>query len=124
MKTILFEGKISKVAIIKVLSAFSKKAYHSKLSPVVYKKTPRPKNCRLKNWVRVRNIQTGICGSDMTFYRCAQGPSTAFLPMPCSDVTYLGHETVGEVVEVGSKVKKLQNWRQGVHEKISCKLRT
>lgn len=107
MKTILFEGKISKVAIIKVLSAFSKKAYHSKLSPVIYKKLPDPK-LPAENWVRVRNIQTGICGSDMTFYRCAQGPSTAFLPMPCSDVTYLGHETVGEVVEVGSKVKNFK----------------
>ena len=107
MKTILFEGKISKVAIIKVLSAFSKKGYHSRLSPVVYKKFPDPK-LPAENWVRVKNIQTGICGSDMTFYRCAQGPSTAFLPMPCSEATYLGHETVGEVVEIGSAVKNFK----------------
>lgn len=107
MKTILFEGKISKVAIIKILSFFSKKAYHSKLSPVVYKEYPDPK-LPAENWVRVKNIQTGICGSDMTFYRCAQGPSTAFLPMPCSDVTYLGHETVGEIIEVGKEVKKFK----------------
>ena len=107
MKTLLFEGKISKVAIIKVLSAFSKKAYHSKLSPVVFKKFADPK-LPASNWVRVKNIQTGICGSDMTFYRCAQGPSTAFLPMPCSEVTFLGHETVGEVVEIGKDVKNLK----------------
>lgn len=107
MKTIYFEGKISKVAIIKVLTAFSKKGYHSRLSPIRYKKFPDPK-LPADNWVRVKNIETGICGSDMTFYKCAQGPSTAFLPIPCSKITYLGHETVGEVVEVGSAVKKFK----------------
>ncbi len=107
MKTIYFEGKISKIAIIKVLTAFSKKGYHSRLSPIRYKKFPDPK-LPADNWVRVKNIETGICGSDMTFYKCAQGPSTAFLPIPCSKITYLGHETVGEVVEVGSAVKKFK----------------
>ena len=107
MKTIYFEGKISKVAIIKILTAFSKKGYHSRLSPIRYKKFPDPK-LPADNWMRVKNIQTGICGSDMTFYKCAQGPSTAFLPIPCSKITYLGHETVGEVVEVGSAVKKFK----------------
>ena len=107
MKTIYFEGKISKIAIIKVLTAFSKKGYHSRLSPIRYKKFPDPK-LPADNWVRVKNIETGICGSDMTFYKCAQGPSTAFLPVPCSKITYLGHETVGEVVEVGSAVKKFK----------------
>ena len=107
MKTIYFEGKISKVATIKILTAFSKKGYHSRLSPIIYKKFPDPK-LPAENWVRVKNIQTGICGSDMTFYKCAQGPSTAFLPIPCSKITYLGHETVGEVVEVGSAVKKFK----------------
>lgn len=107
MKTIIFEGKISKIAVIKVLSAFSKKAYHLKCSPIKYMKQPDPKLPSDK-WVRVKNIETGICGSDMTFYTCAQGPSTAFLPIPCSSVTYLGHETVGKVVEVGSAVKKFK----------------
>lgn len=107
MKTIYFEGKISKIAIIKVLTAFSKKGYHSRLSPIRYKKFPDPK-LPADNWVRVKNIETGICGSDMTFYKCAQGPSTAFLPIPCSKITYLGHETVGEVVEAGSAVKKFK----------------
>ena len=90
-----------------ILTAFSKKGYHSRLSPIRYKKFPDPK-LPADNWVRVKNIQTGICGSDMTFYKCAQGPSTAFLPIPCSKITYLGHETVGEVVEVGSAVKKFK----------------
>lgn len=104
MKSLYFEGKISKIATIKVLSKFSKKTYHSCLSPIKYKKFEDPK-LPAENWVRVKNILTGICGSDMTFYKCAQGPSTAFLPIPCSDITYLGHETVGEVIETGSAVK-------------------
>lgn len=107
MKTIYFEGKIGKIAMIKIMSKFSRKAYHSKISPVKYVKIKDPQ-LPADNWVRVKNIETGICGSDMTFYTCAQGPSTAFLPIPGSAITYLGHETVGEVVEVGKNVKKFK----------------
>lgn len=107
MKSIYFEGDILKIGLIKVMSKFSKKAYHSKVSPIKFKTFEDPKLPK-EDWVRVKNIETGICGSDMTFYTCAQGPSTAFLPIPCSKITYLGHETVGEVVEVGSKVKNFK----------------
>lgn len=120
MKTIYFEGKIGKIALIKVLSKFSKGAYHSKLSPIRYKKF-KDEELPAENWVRVKNIQTGICGSDMTFYKCAQGPSTAFLPIPCSEVTYLGHETVGEVIEIGSKVKNFKvGDRVTMHKYLAC----
>ena len=107
MKTIIFEGKILKIGLIQIFSKLTKKAYHFRISPIKFLKI---KNDKLpnENYVKVKNILSGICGSDMTFYTCKQGPSTAFLPMPCSDVTYLGHETVGEVVEVGSKVKNFK----------------
>ena len=107
MKTLVFEGNIKKVATTLILSKFSKKAFNFKCSPIsykTYKDTPLPK----ENWIKVRNIQTGICGSDMTFYTCAQSASMAMYPIPCSDITYLGHETVGEVIEVGSKVTSLK----------------
>ncbi len=101
MKTILFEGKLSKIVAIKALSKISKRAYHLPISPVRKVTLPDPK-LPGNNWVRVKNILSGICGSDMTFYTCGQQASMAFYPMPGSDITYLGHETVGRLVEVGS----------------------
>lgn len=107
MKTLIFEGNIRKVATTLVLSKFSKKAFNLSCSPIsykVYEDKPLPKD----NWIKVRNIQTGICGSDMTFYTCAQSATMAMYPIPCSDITFLGHETVGIVEEVGSKVSKVK----------------
>lgn len=107
MKTLIFEGNIKKVATTLVLSKFSKKAFNLSCSPISYKTyedKPLPKD----TWIKVKNIQTGICGSDMTFYTCAQSASMAMYPIPCSDITFLGHETVGEVVEVGSAVTKVK----------------
>ncbi len=107
MKTLIFQGNILKIGMVQIFSKFSKKAYHAKFSPIKYLKIKDDKLPN-ENYVKVKNILSGICGSDMTFYTCKQGPSTAFLPMPCSDITYLGHETVGEIVEVGKNVKKFK----------------
>ena len=107
MKTLIFEGNIKKVATTLVLSKITKRAFNFKCSPIsfkTYEDVPLPKD----NWIRVRNIQTGICGSDMTFYTCAQSTTTALYPIPCSDITYLGHETVGIVSEIGPKVKSIK----------------
>ena len=107
MKTLIFEGNILKIGLVQIFSKISKKAYHAKFSPIKYLKVKDDKLPN-ENYVKVKNILSGICGSDMTFYTCKQGPCTAFLPMPCSDITYLGHETVGEIVEVGKNVKKFK----------------
>ena len=120
MKTIIFEGKILKIGLIQILSKLTKKAYHFRISPIKFLKIKDDKLPN-ENYVKVKNILSGICGSDMTFYTCKQGPSTAFLPMPCSDITYLGHETIGEVVEVGKNVTKFQvGDRVTMHKYMAC----
>lgn len=107
METLIFEGKILKIGLVQVLSKISKKAYHSMVSPIKYVKIAGDKLPNSK-YIKVKNIISGICGSDMTFYTCKQGPSTAFLPVPGSEITYLGHETIGEVVEIGDDVKNFK----------------
>ncbi|HEU4641382.1 MAG TPA: zinc-binding dehydrogenase [Gemmatimonadaceae bacterium] len=52
-------------------------------------------------WVRIRTRMGGICGSDLNVITLKASPSTS----PFSSFPFvLGHENVGEVIEVGSAV--------------------
>ena len=56
------------------------------------------------SWVRIRTRLGGICGSDLSIVSLHASPSTS----PFSSFPFvLGHENVGEVVAVGSKVSKV-----------------
>ena len=55
--------------------------------------------------VIVRNYLVGICGSDKGFYRGQLPPKTAEFRQDPAFPFYLGHESGGTVVEVGSKVR-------------------
>ncbi|HEY9449228.1 MAG TPA: zinc-binding dehydrogenase [Gemmatimonadaceae bacterium] len=53
-------------------------------------------------WVRIRTRMGGICGSDLNVITLKASPSTS----PFSSFPFvLGHENVGDVVEVGSAVR-------------------
>lgn len=54
--------------------------------------------------VIVKNHLMGICGSDKSFYRGFLPPKTAEFRQDPKFPFYLGHESGGTVVEVGSKV--------------------
>lgn len=56
--------------------------------------------------VIVKNHLIGICGSDKTFYRGQLPPKTAEFRQEPKFPFYLGHESGGVVVEVGSKVRE------------------
>jgi L-iditol 2-dehydrogenase len=58
--------------------------------------------------VIVKNHLVGICGSDKTFYRGQLPPKTAEFRQEPKFPFYLGHESGGTVVEVGSKVREYQ----------------
>lgn len=58
--------------------------------------------------VIVKNHLMGICGSDKNFYRGYLPPKTAEFRQDPKFPFYLGHESGGVVVEVGSKVREYQ----------------
>lgn len=58
--------------------------------------------------VIVKNHLMGICGSDKSFYRGQLPPKTAEFRQEPKFPFYLGHESGGEVVEVGRKVREFQ----------------
>jgi threonine dehydrogenase-like Zn-dependent dehydrogenase len=56
-------------------------------------------------WVRIRTRMGGICGSDLNVITLKASPSTS----PFSSFPFvLGHENVGEVIEVGSAVRNVR----------------
>ena len=56
--------------------------------------------------VIVKNHLIGICGSDKSFYRGFLPPKTAEFRQDPKFPFWLGHESGGEVVEVGSKISE------------------
>ncbi len=73
-------------------------------------------------WVRIKPRLSGICGSDLSAIACKGSPY--FSPF-VSTPFVLGHELVGELVEVGSEVSP--NWKVGqrvvLEPALSCTVR-
>lgn len=107
MKTISFNADLKSIALTLILSKITKKAFNFNCSPVRYEELEDLPLFK-EDWVKVKNIQTGICGTDMTFYTCNQSASIAMYPVPGNDKVFMGHETVGIIEEVGDDVKDLK----------------
>ena len=73
------------------------------------------------NWVRVKTIIGGICGSDLGFLQGKVFPSLA----PFTSFPYVpGHEILGEIVEVGKKSRGLSvGQRVSIDPTLGCQER-
>jgi threonine dehydrogenase-like Zn-dependent dehydrogenase len=107
MKSIYFEVNLPKIAMTKALAPFFPSVTYSPLSTLKYGELREPKLPE-QSWVKVRSRLCGICGSDMHLILLKVHPkvSLAALPkhVPKGAPKFLGHEVVGEVVEVGDEV--------------------
>ncbi|MFW9999529.1 MAG: zinc-binding dehydrogenase [Candidatus Hodarchaeota archaeon] len=95
----------------KLLKAFLKKKINPKGfwksgGPVSIKSIPYPKSIA-EDWVIVKTVYCGICGSDMTELNLKgslDNPIRSFISFP----QIMGHEPVGIIDSVGLEVKKLK----------------
>ncbi len=108
MKTIYFEKDIPRVLITKFAARFCKPLLYTGLNAVKYNRRLPDPELPAPNWLRVRNIACGLCGTDMSFFKATTGIDSAFEPIPASKRTFLGHETVGVVEETGASVTKFK----------------
>lgn len=108
MKTIYFDLDLPRVAATKAASKTFHSLLFTGLNAVKYAKHLPDPPLPAPDWVRVRNIQCGVCGTDLSFFRCTATTNCALAPIPGSRRTYLGHENVGVVTEVGPAVTKFQ----------------
>ncbi len=63
MKALVFDYKLYRLALSRILGTLYLKGYLSKLGAVQLKEVPFPK-LKTNNWVIVKTKYCGICGSD------------------------------------------------------------
>ncbi len=95
-----------RVLLTRLLGSVWHDAYFSSFAPLSVQNVPR-QALPAANWVRVRNRLAGICGSDLHLIHANGDLRIAPAALPSHRHIYLGHEVVGEVIEIGEDVQKL-----------------
>ncbi len=106
MRAIYVDKDIPKVLIVKALKPIWPGVVFSPLSPSHYEDMAEPE-LPGPRWVRVENLQCGICASDLSLFYADAEAGIAQEPVPGYPRYYLGHEVLGRVTEVGPEVTRL-----------------
>ncbi len=109
MKALYFENDPVRFALYRAARLVREFPRLGPLSPVRYTEVPEP-TLPGAQWMKVRNIACGLCGTDVHFMQMDMSPKTYSAALPGIKRKYLGHESVGEVIEVGAEVG---NFRAG-----------
>jgi len=121
MKALVFDYKLYRLALSRILGTLYLKGYLSKLGAVQLKEVPFPK-LKTNNWVIVKTKYCGICGSDQKQIFLDgnfDNPITALISWP----QILGHEAVGIVDEAGKSSNLKPGDRIALNPWISCEPR-
>jgi threonine dehydrogenase-like Zn-dependent dehydrogenase len=95
---------IPRILLTRLLGRLSTAACFGPTSPLRLVDLPDPP-LPAPDWVRVHNRLCGICGSDLHQLFLDASLDVAPTALPSHQRTYLGHEMVGQVVEVGRAVE-------------------
>lgn len=93
---------LARVATTRLLGRLWRRAFFWPTSHLRVMELPDPP-LPARDWVRVRNRLCGICGSDLHQVFADASLDVAPVALPSHQRVYLGHEMVGEVVEVGEE---------------------
>lgn len=107
MRAIYVDKKIPRMLAVKALRWLWPNVIWSPLSSarvVDLAEPPLPGS----RWLRVRNIQCGLCATDLDLLFVQASPEIAPAALPGNVRFYLGHEVVGEVVETGLDVTRFK----------------
>lgn len=121
MKALLFEYKLYRLAIAKIMGIFSRRGYFSRLGPLRLKDFAYPK-IKADDWCIVKTRFCGICGSDhkqIFLDGNIDNPMTALISWP----QILGHEAVGIVDKTGKSLKLKNGDRVALNPWVSCEPR-
>ena len=121
MKALVFDYKLSRLALSKILGTFYLKGYLSKLGPLHLKEVSSPR-LKTNEWLVIKTKFCGICGSDQKQIFLDgnyDNPITALISWPQT----LGHEAVGVVDKVGKSSKLKPGDRVALNPWVSCEPR-
>ncbi len=107
MRAMVLDATLPRVALTRLLARVWKGAHFAPFAPlrmIEMHDPPLP----APTWVRVRNLMCGICGSDLHQLFVDASLDVAPAALPSHRRVYLGHEMVGEVIEVGGAVTELR----------------
>jgi len=104
VKTLYVEMTARRILATRLLGRLTRRAYFSPVAPLQAADVPSAP-LPGPRYVRVRNRLAGICGSDLHFVLADGDLRIAPAALPGHTRMYLGHEIVGEVVEVGPEVE-------------------
>src|SRR5512143_1194346 len=107
MRSIYVERVMPRMLAVKALGSVWPGVVWSPLSHASVVDLPEP-SLPGPRWIKVRNLQCGICASDISFLFMHLDPAVGPVALPGSHRIYLGHEALGEVVEVGSGVTRVK----------------
>jgi 2-desacetyl-2-hydroxyethyl bacteriochlorophyllide A dehydrogenase len=104
MKTMVLDASVPRIVLTKILGRFSRAAYFAPTAPVRLATIPDPR-LPARDWVRVKNRACGICGSDLHQIFLDVSLDVAPTALPSHQRIFLGHEMVGDVIEIGDAVR-------------------
>ncbi len=122
MYALVFEFSLGKLAKAKLRGRKNPSGYWQPGGPVGIKQVPRPKLVA-DDWVIVKTVLSGICGSDMHELQlegAVDNPIRSFLSFP----QIMGHEAVGIIDQVGPKATRAKvGDRVAISPWFPCKAR-
>lgn len=117
MKALTFEYNIPKYLLTGALDRRMPKILFSPIAPVALRDVPEP-DLPGDDWVKIKPILSGLCGSDMGIITCHE--SLTLQPF-ASYPFVLGHEVCGVIAEKGSAVVGFEEGdRVTVNPMLSC----
>lgn len=108
MQAIVFDPPQRLWPVVKLAAMATPRAWIGWLGGLRLRDVPEPALPR-GDWVRLRTILGGICGSDLSLISLRNHPAT-FLQRFASFPAVLGHENVSIIEQIGPDVR---NWRVG-----------
>ena len=120
MKAVRFDAPIPTYLLTRAAGALSKRLFTGPHACTRYGEVETPA-LPGDHWVRLRTRLGGICGSDLAVVTLSASPSTS----PLSSMPFvLGHENVGEVIEVGAAVRSVRPGERVVaNPLLACRAR-
>lgn len=107
MLSVFLKASSTRAGMTRTLGRFSRRAYYGAFAPLRTQRIPTPA-LPGSQWVRVRNHIAGISRHDLATIELLTNPTVSLAAMHQPRRLYLGHQVVGEVVEIGPDAELLR----------------